>query len=209
VPIHFGQPSELFPWPWSVVKWIPGGTAEGYCFTAADAALLAEALLILHQPAPHDAPVNPYRGVPLRTKDAIVAERLERLRQHLAVDAERLEEIWRRAIGAPEAQQRAWMHGDLHPRNVVVRGGALTGLIDWGDLNGGDVAADVACAWMLIDSAPQRKQFLEAYGAPDDLVSRAQGWAIVIGLALADSGEPRHVPLGMATLSRIVAEGHA
>jgi aminoglycoside phosphotransferase (APT) family kinase protein len=203
-PLHCGQPSGLFPWPWSVVRWVGGSTAEGHCFTAADAAILAETLLALHQPAPDDAPVNPFRGVPLRTKDAVVAERLQSLRKHPGIDAERLTAIWRQASGAPDTLQRAWMHGDLHPRNVIVRGGALAGLIDWGDLNGGDVAADVACAWMLIDAAALRQQFLETYGAPGDLIIRAQGWAIQIGLALVDSGEPRHVPLGLATLNRVV-----
>lgn len=206
VPIHRGQPSELFPWPWSVVQWVGGSTAEGHCFTTADAAILAETLLALHQPAPHDAPVNPFRGVPLRTKDAVVAERLQSLRKHPGIDAERLTAIWRQASGAQDTLQRAWMHGDLHPRNVIVRGGALAGLIDWGDLNGGDVASDVACAWMLIDAAALRQQFLETYGAPGDLISRARGWAIQIGLALVDSGEPRHVPLGLATLNRVVTD---
>jgi aminoglycoside phosphotransferase (APT) family kinase protein len=52
VPVYVGQPSEMFPWPWSVVNWIQGATAETHFFHAADATLLAENLLELHQPAP-------------------------------------------------------------------------------------------------------------------------------------------------------------
>src|SRR5262245_19282678 len=62
VPVHVGQPSEMFRWPWSLVDWIPGVTAERHFFHSADTALLAETLLALHQPAPDDAPVNPFRG---------------------------------------------------------------------------------------------------------------------------------------------------
>jgi aminoglycoside phosphotransferase (APT) family kinase protein len=205
-PVHVGQPSQRFPWPWSVVNWIAGSTSEDHHFSAADTVLLAETLLALHQPALADAPANPFRGVPLCTKHEVVRERLHRLQQHPGVDTQRLSAIWREACSVPDAEERLWLHGDLHPRNVVVRDGALAGLIDWGDLCGGDPATDVACAWMLIDAAPRRHEFLAAYGAADALVSRAKGWAVQIGLALVDSGEPRHVPLGLATLHRVVAD---
>jgi aminoglycoside phosphotransferase (APT) family kinase protein len=205
-PLHAGRPGEWFPWPWSVVNWIPGDTAECHGFSSADTALLAETLVALHQPAPDDAPVNPFRGVPLRSRNNMVGERLSRLAEHPGVDAPRLAAVWRAACGAPAEEERVWVHGDLHPRNVVVRDGALAGLIDWGDLHGGDAATDLACAWLLIDSAPRRREFLNACGAEEALVGRALGWAVSLGLALLDSGEPRHVPLGLATLERVTAD---
>jgi aminoglycoside phosphotransferase (APT) family kinase protein len=206
VPVHVGKFSEWFPWPWSVVNWIEGNTAESHPFTTSDVATLAESLVALHQPAPEDAPVNPFRGVPLQTKNETTEQRLISLGQRTDIDASRLAPIWQEACAAPRAEHRVWLHGDLHPRNVVVRSGALVGLIDWGDLNGGDAATDVACIWMLIDSARYRREFLAAYSASEALVCRAKGWAVHLGLAHALSGEPRHVTIGLAALARVLAD---
>jgi len=74
LPLHTGRPSELFPWPWSVVTWIQGRTAETHLFSATDTVLLAETLLTLHQPCAEDAPYNPFRGVPLQTKNEITLD---------------------------------------------------------------------------------------------------------------------------------------
>jgi aminoglycoside phosphotransferase (APT) family kinase protein len=206
VPVHVGNASRLFPWPWSVVNWIRGDTAENHCFTRAEMTLLVETLIALHQPAPDEAPVNPFRGVPIRSKNEMVAERLNRLGQRHGVNLQRVAAIWQEACDAPDAELRLWLHGDLHPRNVIVRDGSVVGLLDWGDLNGGDAASDLSCAWTLIDAAPLREEFLNAYGAEDALLARAKGWAIIIGLALLDSGETRHVPMGRAALARVLAD---
>jgi aminoglycoside phosphotransferase (APT) family kinase protein len=205
VPVHSGEPSELFGWPWSVVRWIRGRTAEEYGFHVADAVLLARTLAALHEPAPESAPANPFRGVPLDTKAEAVEGRLDRLRGMPGVDGSWLRVLWREACSASMARERRWLHGDLHPFNVLVRDGSLVALIDWGDISGGDVATDIACAWTLIDSRKVRREFLDAYGASEALVHRAMGWAIALGLFFVTSGEPRHVPLGLATLKRVVA----
>jgi aminoglycoside phosphotransferase (APT) family kinase protein len=206
VPVHIGKPGTLFPWPWSVVNWIPGNTAEHHCFTSADISLLAETLIALHQPAPEAAPKNPFRGVSVRTKDDLVQERLYNLEQSDGVTAQRLAAAWRDVCHALDTEQRVWLHGDLHARNVVVNESRLMGIIDWGDLNGGDPANDLACAWTLIESALLRREILEAYKADDALVRRAIGWAIHFGLTLMNSGEPRHVPMGRAVLDRVLAD---
>jgi len=205
-PVHVGNPGEFFPWPWSVVDWIPGATAEGHCFQSADTALLAETLLKLHQPAPDDSPFNPFRGVALTTKHEIVEARISRFQRRPEVNASRLAAIWHEACTAPSAEHRLWLHGDLHPRNVIVRDGALAGIIDWGDLNGGDAATDLACTWTLIAGERRRLEFLDAYNACEALVCRAKGWAVHMGLALVESGESRHTPLGLAALERVVAD---
>jgi aminoglycoside phosphotransferase (APT) family kinase protein len=203
-PIFAGRPSKLFPWPWSVVTWIPGTTAERHNFGSTDTRLLAETLLALHQPAPADAPENPFRGVPLAKRNDAFGERLHGLHQHPGVDTARLAAIWREACAAPPARERRWLHGDLHPRNIVIREGALVGIIDWGDLAGGDVATDLACGWLLL-GAERRREFLAAYGADEALVARAKGWAALMGLALLVSGESRHTPLGAKTLERVIS----
>jgi len=67
VPLRVGRPGCGFPWPWSVVPWFPGESAllAEPQDSAATAVTLGRFLRALHQPAPKDAPHNPWRGVPL------------------------------------------------------------------------------------------------------------------------------------------------
>jgi aminoglycoside phosphotransferase (APT) family kinase protein len=195
-PVATGVPSELFHWPWSVVRWIPGRTADHEPLERDQAAYLARELRSLHRAAPPEAPTNPFRGVPLAHRRDVVEERLERL------SLGDLRVLWRQAMDAPMAADTVWLHGDLHPRNVVVRNGALAGLLDWGDMTAGDAATDLACAWMLFDAAG-RTSFLEAYGATESQRVRAMGWAVNFGAALLDSAEPRHVGMGEAIVRNL------
>lgn len=206
VPIYFGQPDTEFPWPWSIVRWIPGTTADSHDFSTAEIQLLVATLQSLHQPASSDAPENPFRGVPLHTRHPGVTERLMRQENRPEVDAPRLAVLWEELCSTPASTDRVWLHGDLHPRNVIIRDGTLVGVIDWGDLNGGDAATDLACAWLLLDTAGKRQEFFSLYNADPAQIRRAQGWALHMGLTLLDSNEPRHMPLGLTTLQRVLED---
>lgn len=195
VPVFDGFASPRLEWPWSIVRWVRGATADTATLHDDQAPVLARTLRALHHPAPAEAPANPFRGVPLSERREAVEERLERLR------LTQLRGPWARALEAPVARERVWLHGDLHPRNVVVREGRLAGMIDWGDLCGGDPATDLACAWMLFD-APARRAFLDAYAPSEDVEARAAGWAVFFTSALLDTREPRHVRIGEAALGR-------
>lgn len=142
-PIHVGRPHGRYPWPWSIVPWLPGRTADQ------EAPLPGEAV---------------------------------RLAEFLAA---------------------------LHPLNVIVQQGRITGIIDWGDLTGGDPATDLAALWMLFD-ASARDAALAAYGGIDpDLEARAKGWAMLFGTVLLDTGlqdHPSHAAVGAQTLRRLAQE---
>ena len=78
-------------------------------------------------------------------------------------------------------------HGDLHFRHLLVRDGALTGVIDWGDLCRGDPAVDLMAYWMALPGFA-RPDFLRAYGHPvrEDQLLRARVWALVCGAGLLE-----------------------
>ena len=78
-------------------------------------------------------------------------------------------------------------HGDLHVRHLLVRAGALTGVIDWGDVCRGDPAVDLMAYWLALP-APARPDFLRAYGHPlrEDQLLRARVWALVCGSGLLE-----------------------
>lgn len=57
-------------------------------------------------------------------------------------DADDARRMWERAVSAPAWQDApVWLHGDLHPANVVVRDGTLSGVIDFGELTAEDADA--------------------------------------------------------------------
>lgn len=186
VPVLAGEPSEHFPRPWSVSRWVPGATTNIAPYDPdAMAADLVPLLRALHRPAPPDAPRNPWRDVPLREREATHLQVLTELR-HPRTEAlvAALHELAR--LPGPTGP-KVWVHGDLHPRNIVVRRRRLAGLIDWGDLHAGDRAVDLASVWMLLPEH-LHEQVRDALGVDDDTWSRARGWALVLGAVFARIG---------------------
>jgi aminoglycoside phosphotransferase (APT) family kinase protein len=181
VPLMLGRPGYGYPWPWTVTRWIDGTSAA--LATEIDharcAAELGSFLRALHRPAPTEAPTNPYRGGPLRERGRATRERI----QDLVEDVEWALGTWGRAISADESHVRVWLHGDLHPHNLLVEAGALSGVVDFGDVCGGDPATDLAVMWSFLP-IPTHPVFLAAYGVDDPaLWARARGWALTLGLA--------------------------
>ncbi|WP_419165435.1 aminoglycoside phosphotransferase family protein [Candidatus Palauibacter sp.] len=198
VPLRVGGAGAEFPWPWSVVPWIPGTTANVEPLGVAEGARVADFLAALHAIASPGAPTNPFRGGPLRDRAGDVEGRLAKLSDRTDLVTPELLRAWRRAVAAPTHGARRWLHGDLHPSNLIVRGGILTGVIDWGDLAAGDVATDLAAVWMLFEDRQARSACLASYGAPEALVVRAMGWAIFFGSAFGalpnPAGDPAPAP---------------
>lgn len=138
--------------------------------------------------------------------------------ENLAVDAGRIREVWSDAVAAPEwGGPPVWLHGDLHPANVVVTDGTLSGAIDFGDMFAGDPAWDLAAAWLLLP-ASRSSRFFEGYAQVDDAtIRRARGLAALKSLFLIlmgqngeqglPGGKPTWGPLGRATLDRVLTSG--
>jgi aminoglycoside phosphotransferase (APT) family kinase protein len=178
LPVARGAPAAWYPWYWSIVHWLNGETPLG---ATVDPAELATLLRELQAIDPTDGPPpGARRGEPLAARDRSTQLALE----HLDVPA--AAELWRRAVAAPEwAGDRVWLHADLDARNVLVRDGRLTGVIDWGCLGVGDPAVDVMAAWKLLD-APGRERLRGLLEVDDDTWLRAQGWAVSQALIALD-----------------------
>ncbi|THV33671.1 aminoglycoside phosphotransferase family protein [Glycomyces buryatensis] len=219
VPARISEPSERFARPWIITTWVPGEPADRAPLTrvpqAAEA--LAGFLRALHLPAPPEAPVSPGRGVSLGSLPARFEHQMEYQAQ-TDIDAVHLRDIWDDAVAAPEwTGPPVWLHGDLHPANVVVADGTLAGVIDFGDLCGGDPATDLASAWLLLPDG-EAKRFFAAYGGADAAtIRRARGWALLGCLSLMEighagdmgwpGGKPTWGPAGRAAMERLLVSG--
>jgi aminoglycoside phosphotransferase (APT) family kinase protein len=215
MPVRVGEPSALFPETWTVTRWVAGVPADQEPISRPDAAdSLAEFLRALHRAAPDDAPANPTHGGSLTTHASGIEGWLAVLAPGDPVGAAR--QVWDDAVAAPEWDGApSWIHGDLHPANVVVADGMLCGVIDFGELCAGDPAADLAAAWVLLP-AGTASRFLDAYGIADDaMIRRARGWAVLRALVLISigqmweqglpGGKQTWGPAGHAALERVLS----
>ena len=208
-PVAVGDPGCGYPWGWSVAPWIDGEPVAETGLAQGEGVALAGLLRALHLPADETAPHNPHRGVPLETRRALIEERMARLEAETAAITPAVRKVWRTALEADTAHAPVWLHGDPHPNNVLQIDGKISGLIDWGDICGGDPASDLSCIWMLLGDAADRSAALAAYGADQMLIARARGWAAQYGVVLLDAGRidnPRYARIGDAVLRRVVAD---
>jgi len=207
VPVRTGVAACGFPWPWSIVEWLPGESADVSSPHADQAKPLAQFLQALHAPAPPDAPRNPYRSTPLASRAAAVEARIARLERTTSAIDPTVKRLWSEALEAPIDAPPTWIHGDLHPRNVLVHRGRLSAVIDWGDVAQGDRATDLAAVWMLLRERSAREQAMAELNEISRATwIRARGWAVFFGVVLLDSGlvdDPRHAQLGRRVLAQL------
>jgi aminoglycoside phosphotransferase (APT) family kinase protein len=195
-PVRTGEPGHDYPWKWSIVPWFGGANAEDAAlrdpFEAATS--LGWFVRALNVPAPDGYPFNPYRAVPLAGE----------------VDAPRITGVWDDLCATPAyVGPPLWIHGDLHPANVVVCDGVITAVVDFGDISAFDRSVDLAGGIMLFDGGAL-ETFRSAAGADDDddLWRRAYGWALVHSLAcLANSADNVQInAIGRRTLAAVIRD---
>ena len=220
-PERTGVPALGYPYSWSVVPYLPGvPAAEASSFDPAGAAAAVGGFLgALHVPAPADAPANPVRGVPLAQRAGSFAANLAvaagQAGQDL-VDPDAVLRVWGAALAAPGYDgPPAWLHGDLHPANILVNDGQVSGVIDFGDITAGDPASDLSVAWMLLPPGCH-DSFWSAYQAAggaggqasDALRTRARGWALNLAIVFLAHSEDNPVLLevGRRTLRTVLAD---
>ncbi|MER7249474.1 aminoglycoside phosphotransferase family protein [Kribbella sp. NPDC000426] len=206
-PVRLCEPSDRFPNPWLITTWVHGTPAEHAPVTDPAAAdVLADFLLALHVEAPTDAPASDRCDLPPGLGFPEVQEYVGR--------RDELRAVWEDAATAPAWDgPRLWLHGDLHPANVVVADGTLAGVVDFEEIGTGDPATDLAAAWILLpDGAADR--FFERYPADEATVRRARGWAVMRALFLIamgingekgiPGGKTHWGPAGRAALARLL-----
>ncbi|HLS12938.1 MAG TPA: aminoglycoside phosphotransferase family protein [Beutenbergiaceae bacterium] len=211
-PLAQGSPGAGFSHPWSVYGWLAGSPAEPE--NIADRTRLATDLagfltsLRSIDPATGPGPGthNWYRGGPLGTFEAMAWAALQTLAGY--VDADRVRAVWQAALNAPWDRQPVWFHGDIATGNLLVRGGELGAVIDFGTCGVGDPACDLAIAWTLL-SGESRAAFRDTLGVDDDTWSRGRGWALwkaLVTSAGAAGEDASDLPGELAVLNEILTD---
>ncbi|MDE3723667.1 phosphotransferase [Nocardiopsis sp. N85] len=203
--VRSGVPGAGFPWCWAVTSWLPGELAADRPLAAPAAPEMGRALAEIHRPAPADAPFNSEQSVRLAEREPILRDALPRLpssgaARGLTLDPDAVAALWNRALAVPDEAPRVWIHGDLHPFNVISRNGAFGGIIDWSDIARGDPAVDLGFLRLLFPAADMPAAH-EAYGGVDEATAaRALGIGLVKAALLATVPKETVADIGWRTL---------
>lgn len=166
----------------------------------------------LHDPAmlddvdpADDLPHDPNRRADMAFRVPRTHEALDELGPEVLPQEarDRAAEILAAAADLPPDEEQVFLHGDLHPRHVLLHPATheITGVIDWGDSCRGSRSIDLALYWCLLDG-PARSAFREAYGdVPRTTLLRARVLAMFLTTMLLVGAPSYDIP-GMAEQCR-------
>jgi aminoglycoside phosphotransferase (APT) family kinase protein len=177
VPLGRGVPADGYPHPWSVYRWLDGEPATTASVDFARD--VAEFLVALQAIDATDGPAagqhSWFRGGPLSVYDAETRAAIDKLGDRIPVAA--ATRMWETALRTSWSKPPVWFHGDVATGNLLVRGGRLAAVIDFGTSGVGDPACDLVLAWTML-SGPSRAVFREVLALDDDTWDRGRGWAL-------------------------------
>lgn len=178
VPLRTGRPGEGYPWPWSVYRWLDGDDPSIRAQIDREALLpdLVAFIRALWRVDLGGAPLAK-RGVPLAVVDERTRSSIGKLGD--AADRDAALAVWEDVVTVPPwPGPHVWVHDDLDARNLLVRHGRLSAVLDWGGAGVGDPACDIAAGWKILRSVDARKRFRSELEVDDATWHRARGWTL-------------------------------
>jgi aminoglycoside phosphotransferase (APT) family kinase protein len=207
-PVALGAPTDEYPWPWSVRRWIDGrvGSRERIRDLVAFARDLAAFLVALQSVDPTGGPAAGahcfYRGASPGVYDTETRRAIAALGSR--IDGAAAADAWRAALDATWTGRPLWFHGDIAPGNLLLDDrGDLAAVIDFGTSGVGDPACDLVITWTLFEGA-SRAEFRRLVPADDAMWARARGWAL--WKALITMENPDGGPGDAAEAARVAEE---
>ncbi|WP_085941018.1 aminoglycoside phosphotransferase family protein [Amycolatopsis decaplanina] len=181
VPLAKGRPGAGYPFPWSIYRWLDGEPASAdrisdpVRFALDLSGFLAALRNVDTADGPQPGKHNWFRGATLRTYDTLAERALSALDGEIDVGSAR--ESWKTALHTPWDGADRWFHGDIAPGNLLLDGGELAAVIDFGTCGVGDPSCDMAIAWTLL-TADGREAFRERLSVDSATWARGRGWAL-------------------------------
>jgi aminoglycoside phosphotransferase (APT) family kinase protein len=206
-PVAVGEPTEEFPYPWGVARWLPGelATLDRLDDPVQAARDLAAFVRALRRVDPVAGPRHD-RGASIRHGDERVRAALETVAGD--IDVARAAEVWEAAVEAPEHDgPPTWFHGDLSYLNVLARDGRVSGVVDWGTCGVGDPAIDTIVAWSLLPVSA-RDVYREELEVSDAEWARGKGWVVtgVFGIPYYRDTNPVLVADKITAINAVLAD---
>jgi len=210
-PVAKGRPDRSYPFAWAIYEWIDG---QPYADELVDdeqraAKELARFVVELRRIGPiAGAPRGGRR--PLRELDAVTRAAIAATRG--VIDSDAVAAAWERALDAPAWNGTpVWIHADLLRPNLLVHGGRLRAVIDFGSVGIGDPAADVIAAWTVFNQCG-RSAFRDALDVDDGTWNRARGVALhqaALIIPYYITTNPGFVALAKRTIEQVLADINA
>lgn len=208
-PIASGVPVEGYPFPWSVSRWLEGETAtldrlpDLPRFALDVAGFLTALRRIDARGGPEAGEHSFHRGAPPAHYDAATRRAIASLPDRR--DAADATALWEEALASTWPGPSVWFHGDVAWGNLLVAGGRLSAVIDFGTSGVGDPACDTVLAWTLF-SAESRLVFRDAMALDDATWARGRGWALWKALVSLDNVDPAKATEARRTFTELLAE---
>jgi aminoglycoside phosphotransferase (APT) family kinase protein len=188
IPQFIGEPNADYPWNFVGYRRIGGTVASRLRLTREVRALLAKPLATclksLHAIDPGTARANGLGPDVMGRFDApkrypIAKKRILDLEAAGAIPdgTPLLDYMVHNEPGI--AERRVIVHGDLYADHILLdENGAISGLIDWGDVHFGDPALDLACAHSMLPPE-SHGTFRTAYGSIDESTWTRARWRAI------------------------------
>jgi aminoglycoside phosphotransferase (APT) family kinase protein len=180
-PVAQGEPDDGYPYRWSVYRWLEGSlttrerVGDLVAFATDLAGFLRALAAIDATGGPEPGEHNFYRGGPLAYYEREAQEAIERLGDEIPRDA--VQRTWADAMATEWERDPVWFHGDVATGNLLVHGGRLAAVLDFGTSGIGDPACDMAIAWTFL-TGPARDRFRAERGVDAGTWSRGRGWTL-------------------------------
>jgi aminoglycoside phosphotransferase (APT) family kinase protein len=206
-PVGKGEPGNGYPFQWAIYRWIEGETfARDLIDDERQAATdLAHFVAALRQIDPSGAPSTGRR--PLLQLDEVTRAAIGSLRD--VIDSDAATAAWESSLEAqPWDGCPVWLHCDLLPSNLIVEGGRLRAVIDFGAAGIGDPAQDLVPAWSVFGEIG-RREFRSVLEVDDETWARARGFALHQALLIIPyypETNPGFVTMAMRTVSEVLAD---
>lgn len=183
VPIKMGEPSQDYPYPFSIYKWLEGTSInllkldievlEQLAFDLAK--FLKKLQNIHHVEGPIPGQHNWWRGDHVSVYDKGAREQISKLTN--IIDANKAIHLWEAACQTKWNNPPVWIHGDFAIGNMLMQNHKLSAVIDFGGMSVGDPACDLVIAWTFL-SGKSRKIFIKEMALDDNTWLRARAWTL-------------------------------
>lgn len=182
-PIKMGHPSADYPYPFSIYRWLPGRSVD--LLTLSDqnqeqlaydlAKFLKELYAITDVEGPAPGQHNWWRGEHVSVYNDGAVMQIAELAD--MIDVNQALSLWDQACATTWNKEPVWIHGDFDSGNMLMEGGKLSAIIDFGGVAVGDPACDLVIAWTFLkDNA--RNIFMREMDLDEDTWLRARAWAL-------------------------------